>query len=223
MIGKMNITFGCGFPCNKVEVSGGKCVHFKGGECARASFESLEGLDNELLTQRASLVERFFPALSGLFEPQEAAKTAFTLTRTDVNENRAVGELRDELGSLICLTIERGWLNNARNISCIPQGEYVIQEHISPRFGRCIKVFDKDGISEVQGRSQILFHVGNFVNWSLNGVIQSDTEGCILPVSSIPANNLTSFGVFGQTSRPKMNDLQSLVCGKRIKLIVVGE
>jgi len=142
-----------------------------------------------------------------------------TLTRTEQNEYRTIGELRNEFGSLICYTVELGWRNNKRNVSCIPNGEYIIRRHTSPRFGTCIKVFDKDGKSEVQGRAQILFHLGNFVNYQFNGVVRTDTDGCILPCPKIW--NKTETSVRGAASSAnEMTNLLQIVKNEDLRLIV---
>lgn len=65
----------------------------------------------------------------------------------------------------LCVTLEPPWYNNTKNISCIPAGSYVCKKVQSPRFGETYEVTD------VKGRSHILFHAGNFLN---------DTQGCIL-------------------------------------------
>lgn len=66
----------------------------------------------------------------------------------------------------VCLrTIERPWLGNAANISCIPVGEYQCVIRQSPRFGKTYH------IQAVRGRSYILIHAGN---------LPSHTHGCIL-------------------------------------------
>ena len=70
----------------------------------------------------------------------------------------------------ICYTIERPWLKNAKNVSCIPAGCYQVKLVNSPKFGITFKV------NNVIGRTHILFHKGNSVD---------DSLGCILPVSSI--------------------------------------
>ena len=70
-------------------------------------------------------------------------------------------------------TLERPWRNNARRVSCIPDGDYkclrcrVSPDYNgdSPKFGNTFQVFD------VEGRKKILFHKGN---------IEDDTHGCIL-------------------------------------------
>ena len=70
----------------------------------------------------------------------------------------------------ICYTIERPWLKNAKNVSCIPAGTYPVKLVNSPKFRITFEV------KKVPGRAHILFHAGNAV---------SDSLGCILPASSI--------------------------------------
>ena len=64
-----------------------------------------------------------------------------------------------------CLSLEQSWNENKVSQSCIPTGEYVCKWHKSPKYGWCYIV------TEVEGRSHILFHAGNTRN---------DTRGCIL-------------------------------------------
>jgi len=64
-----------------------------------------------------------------------------------------------------CLTLERPWLDNHQDISCIPSGLYVCHRTNSPRHGETFEVKD------VQNRTNILFHRGNF---------KDDSVGCIL-------------------------------------------
>lgn len=64
------------------------------------------------------------------------------------------------------LTLERGWLNNQPNVSCIPSGTYQCVKVNSPKYGISFEV------QGVGGRDGILFHSGNFA--------ETDTRGCIL-------------------------------------------
>lgn len=64
-----------------------------------------------------------------------------------------------------CVTLERPWKDNQRNISCIPKGSYVCLRWDSPKFGETFQV------TNVKDRSYILFHSGN---------IDEDSHGCIL-------------------------------------------
>lgn len=63
------------------------------------------------------------------------------------------------------LTLEREWLDNQRSISCIPVGKYICKLVNSPKFGNTFE------ITNVPGRSAILFHKGN---------LDDDSHGCIL-------------------------------------------
>jgi hypothetical protein len=64
-----------------------------------------------------------------------------------------------------CLSMERGWHDNQRNISCIPSGEYDVELEYSNKF-------DKDlwEIKGVKNRSECKFHSANYW-YQLNGCI----------------------------------------------------
>jgi hypothetical protein len=61
-------------------------------------------------------------------------------------------------------TIERPWLDNTPNVSCIPEGAYNTGWRDSPRFGETWH------IKEVQDRTYILIHAANF---------PKEVQGCI--------------------------------------------
>lgn len=64
-----------------------------------------------------------------------------------------------------CSTIERGWRDNARNMSCVPTGEYPLHLERSPRFNK-----DLWELKDVPGRFECKIHVAN--SWhELNGCI----------------------------------------------------
>lgn len=90
--------------------------------------------------------------------------TRFKLTRVAHTEEGTFGVLLEE-GTPFCLSIERPWLDNQKNISCIPTGMYICRRVKSPKFGITFEVCD------VKGRSNILFHKGNIID---------DTHGCIV-------------------------------------------
>ena len=69
----------------------------------------------------------------------------------------------------VCHTIELPWLKNQRNVSCIPEGRYLLKKGMSQQRGLHIRV------QEVPGREGILFHPGNEA--------QRDLKGCIAPVT----------------------------------------
>ena len=82
-------------------------------------------------------------------------------------EHRAyheMGSLRID-GALFCVTLEPPWMQNRPFISCIPAGCYKAVRCNSPKYGNTFEIVD------VEGRSLILFHPGNW---------PSQTEGCVL-------------------------------------------
>ena len=95
-------------------------------------------------------------------------------------------------GTIICYTIELPWLGNQKRISCIPEGEYVLQARFSPKFKWHLHLQD------VPGRELILIHPANDANKEL--------LGCIAPVSAH-----TGIGK-GSRSRTAFNKLKALVC-----------
>ena len=89
-----------------------------------------------------------------------------------------------------CFLIELPWLENRRNISCIPEGTYEIKARFSPKFK------DHLILQQVQNRSLILIHPANDA--------LKELEGCIAPVT-----NLTGIGK-GSYSKPQHTKLLSL-------------
>ncbi len=70
------------------------------------------------------------------------------------------------------LTLEPPWVDNQPYKSCIPNGEYLCKRINSPKFG------DTFEITDVTGRTHIVFHKGNYGRYSLHQT--SDTQGCVL-------------------------------------------
>lgn len=114
------------------------------------------------------------------------------LLRRDEDDGRCtVGTLW--VGKKKYRTIEPPWLNNERNVSCIPQGGYKLKHRKSAAKGAHLHVLG------VPGRKLILIHTGNFV---------SQTEGCILP----GVNLLTDHGIAHVTrSRETMAEIVAAV------------
>ncbi|MBT1708743.1 hypothetical protein KK062_10935 [Fulvivirgaceae bacterium PWU5] len=77
------------------------------------------------------------------------------------------GEIRFA-GIMICYTIELPWLQNRRNVSCIPEGRYTLRKRLTAKRGLHLLVVD------VPGRSCILIHPANHA--------KTELQGCIAPV-----------------------------------------
>lgn len=76
-----------------------------------------------------------------------------------------------ELVLKVCNTIELPWLQNQRNVSCIPEGRYELKKRVTQKRGQHLLV------ANVKGRDGILFHPAN-------DAIQ-ELRGCIAPVTTI--------------------------------------
>tara|TARA_B100000809_G_C15070508_1_gene505810 strand:+ start:739 stop:1134 length:396 start_codon:yes stop_codon:yes gene_type:complete len=87
-------------------------------------------------------------------------------------------------------TIELPWLENRRNISCIPEGTYEIKARFSPKFK------DHLILQQVKNRRLILIHPANDA--------LKELQGCIAPVTY-----LTGIGK-GLYSKPQHTKLLSL-------------
>ena len=89
----------------------------------------------------------------------------FTLTRFKYGSTETVGRLVSDTQGLIFWTIENPWLDNAPNISCIPEGLYYLERYDSPSHGA-----DTWQFINVPNRTFCQIHVANYA---------SDVSGCI--------------------------------------------
>ena len=72
-------------------------------------------------------------------------------------------------GERMCDTLENPWIDNQRNISCIPEGEYPVRLRYPRESGT--RDYLHLLVQDVPNRDWILFHRGNTAK---------DTSGCIL-------------------------------------------
>jgi hypothetical protein len=108
-------------------------------------------------------------------------------------------------GTIVCYTIELPWLRNQKRISCIPEGEYILQKRFSPKFQWHLHLMN------VLGRDLILIHPANDA--------KKELLGCIAPVTKH-----TEIGK-GISSRKALEKLKTLVYGaldrkEEIKIII---
>jgi len=97
-----------------------------------------------------------------------------TITRSKLEDAQTLGTLvltNDDGKKLFnCKTLELPWLNNKRNESCIPLGNYKVVARQSARYNKHYHIQD------VPGRSFVLIHIGNYY---------TQTKGCILVGKSV--------------------------------------
>lgn len=77
-------------------------------------------------------------------------------------------------------TLELPWINNKRNISCIPKGKYKIKPYCSRTHGKCFEIYN------VTGRDKIRMHPFNSVrnNYQdpyISKIWNCESRGCIAP------------------------------------------
>lgn len=91
------------------------------------------------------------------------------ITRIDDSGKQTIGRMYalDENDASVkdYPTLELPWEDNETNVSCIPVGEYQVIKRWSPKFDNHFHILD------VEGRSYILIHKGNYY---------TDIRGCIL-------------------------------------------
>jgi len=108
-------------------------------------------------------------------------------------------------GERVCDTLENPWLDNARNISCIPEGEYDVRLRLARE--SATRDYLHLLIKGVPERTYILFHKGNY---------PKDTSGCVL-VGMTRGNN------FVKNSKDAMDLLMEKIVtlgGTNINLII---
>ena len=92
-----------------------------------------------------------------------------TIHRDIVSKEQSMGVcyVTDARGNILLKTdtIERGWLNNRKRVSCIPEGSYPVRLEWSNRFKK--ELWE---IYEVPNRSECKFHAANYAR-QLNGCI----------------------------------------------------
>ena len=90
------------------------------------------------------------------------------IIRDTFTEQSTIGELFLN-GERMCDTLENPFINNERNISCIPEGEYKVRLRLARE--SATRDYLHLLVQDVPNRDYILFHRGNSAK---------DTSGCIL-------------------------------------------
>ena len=90
------------------------------------------------------------------------------LIRDTFSKESTIGELFLN-GERMCDTLENPWIDNERNVSCIPEGIYPVRIRLSRE--SATRDYMHLLVKDVKDRDYILFHIGNTAK---------DTSGCIL-------------------------------------------
>ena len=95
-------------------------------------------------------------------------KINLLLIRDTFTDKSTLGELFLN-GERMCDTLENPYMDNQRNISCIPEGVYDVRIRLPRESGT--RDYMHLLVKDVPSRDYILFHIGN---------TPKDTRGCIL-------------------------------------------
>lgn len=108
-------------------------------------------------------------------------------------------------GNLICYTIELPWLKNQKRVSCVPEGEYILQQRFSNKYGWHLHLVN------VPGRDLILIHPANNA--------KKELLGCIAPVTKHIG---IGKGIFSRKAFSKLKNLVFPVLAENevVKLVI---
>ncbi len=130
-------------------------------------------------------------------------KLILARSKTFSNDRQTTGVLFNEQLDELCKILELPWLDNVRRKSCIPEGEYRVMAHQSPKFGACFWVRD------VPGRSEILIHPANYTRQLL---------GCLAP--GLDFGDIDGDGVIDVKSSRKAMEKLLLTLPREFTLVV---
>lgn len=107
---------------------------------------------------------------------------------------------------------ERPWLNNQKNVSCIPADKYTCKRHITANYPESRRAYI---VNSVPNRDGILFHSGN--------IPQQDCSGCILLGLSVGKLNNSAGKSMDAVlqSRDAMEKFHSLILNREFDLEIV--
>jgi hypothetical protein len=138
------------------------------------------------------------------------------------------GRFYSRTGGKDLRTLELPNLSNRQNISCIPEGKYILERYDSQRFKTCLRVkqLNKDSkptdvLTDECGniRTDILIHPGNYINYTTaDGKTHTDSMGCILPTETAEESG---GGVFGTGSKRALSAMLDAVEKNERAMLVI--
>lgn len=130
--------------------------------------------------------------------------------KSDLNQTTGVLTVLSADGwpVFVCPCIERGWRDNQRNVSSIPEGVYKIVLEWSPRFQ--MNLWEIKG---VPGRSECKIHASNY--WH-------QLNGCIAPGAYLKDLNNDGYQDVA-ASRRTLNDFHRVMSGlTETEIMIIG-
>lgn len=117
-----------------------------------------------MLVKLKETLQKFLPR-GVVVEKDESFAPLIEIFRLESNPTDGTFGVIRINGRVFSVCLERPWLKNKKNISCIPAGVYLLKRELSHEWGWTYEVVD------VEGRTLIRFHWGNWL---------TDSKGCIL-------------------------------------------
>lgn len=134
----------------------------------------------------------------------------FRLVRFRTGKDGTFGELQDSFGNHLFFTVERPWLDNAPNVSCVPPGWYDTEWHDSPSHGKDTLQL----LNVLDDREYCQFHSANWA-YQLRGCIALGES--IAPILSREKGKKI-MGV--SASRNSIKALKAQFKGQKVRVIV---
>ena len=128
-----------------------------------------------------------------------------TLFRDDVRDDCIRSRLW--IGGKTFHVLERPWLENQRNVSCIPSGQYRVTFLPRSASGRYRNVWH---LQDVPGRSGVLIHSGNVVSHSRGCLLIGKRRGILKGQPAV------------LNSRTALQELNSILEGQTFQLLIIG-
>ena len=119
--------------------------------------------NERVYTQKTQVKDR-----TALKKPTEVKGVNLLIIRDTFTDASTIGKLFIN-GESFCDTLENPYINNERNISCIPEGSYKVRLRLARE--SATRDYLHLLVQDVPNRSYILVHIGNK---------PSHTKGCIL-------------------------------------------
>ena len=119
--------------------------------------------NERVYTQKTQVKDR-----TALKKPTEVKGVNLLLIRDTFTKESTIGKLFIN-GESFCDTLENPYINNERNVSCIPEGSYKVRLRLARE--SATRDYLHLLVQDVPNRDWILFHRGNTAK---------DTSGCIL-------------------------------------------
>ena len=109
----------------------------------------------------------------------------YFVQRTSDDGKQTFGKFLDTDRSQLCVTIERPWLDNQNQISCIPAGTYLFYKYNSPTKGWVWRT------DQVPNRTAIEIHAANFASQLLGCIAVGASIGAIGDVPAVLSSQAT--------------------------------